>query len=446
MVFRRKIYDKMLKWKNGHNGRTALLIKGARRVGKSTIVKEFAQKEYKSFILIDFANISKEVNGWFNDLTDLDYFFIRIQQFYKVVLHKRESVIIFDEVQLQPLARQAIKYLVADGRYDYIETGSLLTLKRNVKNIVIPSEETRITLYPMDYEEFRWALGDEVSMELAKSNLVGLHPFGDAVHRKMMRDFRLYMLVGGMPQSVDTYISTNNLEMVDEVKRGIIELYEDDFRKIDPTGRASKVFSSIPAQLTCNASRFKISGAVEGGRLENMEAVLADMEDSMTINMAYHANDLMVGMNLHRNVSRYKMFMADTGLFVTLAFKDKDFTDNVIYQKLLSDKLSADMGYVYENVVAQMLKAAGNELFYYTFPSATSNHNYEIDFLITKQAKVCPLEVKSSGYKRHISLDKFCEKYSDRIYRRYLIYTKDIGKDGQTIFIPFYLVPYLGLL
>lgn len=443
MVFKRKIYNKMLKWKNEQNGKTALLIKGARRVGKSTIAEEFARKEYKSYIIIDFANISKEVNSWFDDMTDLDYLFIRLQQLKNVVLYERQSVLIFDEIQLQPLARQAIKYLVKDGRYDYIETGSLLTLKKNVKNIVIPSEETRLTLYPMDYEEFKWALGDEITIKFIKDNLIKLRPFGDAVHRKLMRDFRLYMLVGGMPQAVDTYLTTKNLSEVDAIKRNIIELYEDDFRKIDPTGRASKLYSAIPAQLTGNASRYNIAGVIGNTRQETAESVIADMEDSMTINMAYHANDPSIGMNLHRNVSKYKMFMSDTGLFVTLAFKDKDFTENIIYQKLLSDKLSADMGYVYENVVAQMLKASGNELFYYTFPSKTSNHLYEIDFLLSRQSKISPLEVKSSSYKRHVSLDIFSEKYSNRIDRRYLIYTKDIGKDGNTVFLPVYLVPFL---
>ncbi len=443
MVFKRKLYAKMLKWKEEHDGTTALLVKGARRVGKSTIVEEFAKNEYESYIIVDFANISKEVNGWFEDLTDLDYFFTRLQQMYSVVLYRRKSVIIFDEVQLQPLARQAIKYLVKDGRYDYIETGSLLTLKKNVKDIVIPSEETRITMYPMDYEEFRWALGDKSTMVLIKDNYEKLRPFGDAVHRKLMRDFRLYMLVGGMPQAVDAYIRTNNLSIVDSIKRNILELYEDDFRKIDQSGRASKIFSSIPAQLTGNSSRYNIASVVENGRSEAIEAVIADMEDSMTINMAYHANDPSVGMNLHKNVSKYKMFMADTGLFVTMAFKDKDYTENTIYQKLLSDKLSADLGYIYENVVAQMLKAMGNELYYYTFGSETSNHLYEIDFLVSQQNKICPIEVKSSSYKRHASLDLFCEKYSDRIGKKYLAYTKDICKDKDVIFLPVYLIPFI---
>ena len=276
MVFKRKIYDKMLKWKNEQDGKTALLIKGARRVGKSTIVEDFAKKEYKSYILIDFANISKEVNSWFNDLSDLDYFFMRLQQLMKVVLYRRESVIIFDEIQLQPLARQAIKYLVKDGRYDYIETGSLLTLKKNVKDIVIPSEETRLTLYPMDYEEFKWAQGDEVTMQLIKDNLTRMRPFGDAVHRKLMRDFRLYMLVGGMPQAIDAYLKDKNLSFVDSVKRSIIELYEDDFRKIDPTGRASKLYSAIPAQLTGNASRYNISGTIGETRQDIIESVIAE--------------------------------------------------------------------------------------------------------------------------------------------------------------------------
>lgn len=444
VVFKRKMYAQMLRWKQEKNGKSALLIKGARRVGKSTIAEEFARNEYESYIVIDFAIASKEVNRLFEDMMNLDFFFLRLQQIYMVTLKERKSVIVFDEVQLQPLARQAIKYLVKDGRYDYIETGSLLSIKKNVKDIVIPSEETRMTLFPLDYEEFRWALGDEVTMRLIRQNYEKLLPLGDAAHRKLMRDFRLYMLVGGMPQAVNTYLTTNNLLEVDRVKREILDLYEDDFRKIDPTGRASRLFSAIPSQLTKNASRYTIQSVLEKGRLEQVETVIADMEDSMTVSMAYHANDPSVGMNLHKDMQRYKMFIADTGLFVTLAFKDKDFTENVIYDKLLSDKLAADLGYVYENVVAQMLKSLGYELYYYTFPTESGKHNYEIDFLIAKGVKICPIEVKSSGYKSHVSIDAFSKKFSGRVQNQYLVYTKDLRTENDLICLPVYLVPLIG--
>ena len=442
-MYKRKIYDQLLHWKNTSNGKTAVLIEGPRRVGKSTVVEEFAKNEYESYIIVDFYRASSATKQLFDDLSDLNYIFLQLQLTYQTSLQDRNSCIVFDEVQLCPKARQAIKALVKDGRYDYIETGSLISIHKNVKDILIPSEERKLHMYPMDYEEFRWALEDTISVTMLKQFYDAKRPLGQAANRKMLRDFRLYMLVGGMPQAVDAYLTDKNLSKVDAVKRSILELYEDDFRKIDPTGRASKLYSAIPAQLTGNASRYNISGTIGDTRQDIIESVIADMEDSMTVNIAYHANDPSVGMNLHRNVSRYKMFMSDTGLFVTQAFKDKDFTENVIYQKLLSDKLSADMGYVYENVVAQMLKASGNELFYYTFPNKTSNHLYEIDFLLSQHSKICPLEVKSSSYKRHVSLDLFSEKYSDRIVRKYLIYTKDLGKEKDVILLPVYLVPFL---
>ncbi len=443
MIFKRKLYDKMLEWKNQFAGETALLIKGARRVGKSTLAEEFAKREYESYILIDFSIASKEVNGLFDDLSDLNYFFMRLQMIYHVNLIERKSVIIFDEVQMQPLARQAIKHLVKDGRYDYIETGSLLSIKKNIKNIVIPSEETRIQLFPLDYEEFRWALGDPVTVPLLKHAYENRQPLGDDMTRKLLRDFRLYMLIGGMPQAVDAYLKTNNMSMVDQVKRNILELYEDDFRKIDPSGRAGMLFDAIPAELNKNASRYQVSSVIAGEREERVREILADMQDSMTVYIAYHADNPSRGMALHKDPNRYKLFLCDTGLFTTLAFKDRDYTENEIYEKLLSNKLGADLGYLYENIVAQMLKTAGNELFYYTFPKETSNQNYEIDFLLARKSKVCPLEVKSSGYKAHASLDAFQRKFSERILQRYLIYTKDIRKDQDIICLPVYMVPFL---
>ena len=346
----------MLEWKQQRDGKTALLIKGARRVGKSTIVEQFARHEYDSYMLIDFSRASQEVKSLFNDLMDLDYIFLRLQAIYNVVLKERRSVIVFDEVQNCPLARQAIKHLVKDHRYDYIETGSLISIRKNTEGIIIPSEETRIDMYPMDYEEFRWALGDMVSIPLLRKFFDRQMPLKEAF-RKAMRDFRLYMLIGGMPQAVNEYLDTNNLSMVDKVKREIVELYIDDFLKIDPSGRASLLFQAIPSELSKNASRYQVSSVLSDSDRKNLSEVLMAMKDSMVVNIAYHANDPSVGFPLNSDIDQFKMFVGDTGLFVTLAFWDKDITENVIYQKLLSDKLSANLGYVYENIVAQILIA-----------------------------------------------------------------------------------------
>ena len=431
----------MLQWKNERKGSTALLLKGARRVGKSTLVEEFAKNEYKTYILIDFTNVSKKINALFEDMSDLNFFFMHLQIETGITLYERESAIIFDEVQLQPLARQAIKYLVKDGRYDYIETGSLLSIRKNVLNIVIPSEESRLTLHPMDFEEFYWALGNDTTFGILRQFWERKHPL-ETSHRKLMRDLRLYMLVGGMPQAVDTYLKTNNLQAVDEKKREIIELYEDDFNKIDKTGRAAQLFGAIPSQLTGNAGHYQISSVLKNQDAQRVAEIVANMADSMAVTLAYHVNDPAVGMPMTKNIYRYKMFLSDTGLFVTLAFREKSFTENVIYSKLLSDKLEANLGYIYENLVAQMLRSAGNELFYHTFP-ADNNHNYEIDFLLSRGNKLCPIEVKSSGYKTHKSLDAFCEKFSSRVGERYLIYTKDFVKNGETTCLPAYMTMFL---
>lgn len=443
-IFKRKLYDKLLEWKNNRHGKTAVLIEGARRVGKSTLTKQFAENEYESYVMIDFSIVREDVLELFNHIDDLDYFFLQLQFRLGVSLKERKSLVIFDEVQKCPKARQAIKHLVADRRYDYIETGSLISIKKNVKDILIPSEEEKLFLYPMDYEEFKWALGDNTAIPQLKKLFDKKLSIGDAVTRKLMRDFRIYMVVGGMPQAVDTYIDTNNLMEVDRVKRNIIQLYEDDFYKIDSSGRLSMLFDAIPAQLNSNASRYQVASAI--GSNTNSDKILqliSELRESMTINMAYHANDPGVGMSLAMDLNKYKMYIGDTGLFITLAFKDKDFTENIIYQKLMSDKLDTNLGYVYENMVAQMLTATGNRLFYYTFPTETGKHNYEIDFLLSRGNKICPIEVKSSGYKRHTSLNTFCQKFSNRILQRYIIYTKDLQKDEQTLFLPVYLTQFL---
>lgn len=442
-MFQRKVYGKMMEWKEQSGGKTALLIEGARRIGKSTVVESFAQKEYQSYILIDFSRASQETRQLFEDVSDLNYLFLQLQLQYKTDLHTRNSVIIFDEVQLCPKARQAIKALVEDGRYDFIETGSLISIKKNVQDILIPSEERKINMYPMDYEEFLWALGDDTTFSLLKKCFEMNQPLGDALNRRQLRQFRLYMLVGGMPQAVAAYIETNSFRKVDEVKRDIISLYENDFAKIDPTGRLAMLYDAIPAQLNKNVSRYQSSAVLNGERPDKILELIAQLKDSRTALVSYHANDPNAGLSNTKDLSKFKLFLSDTGLFVTLMFKDKDFVENEIYEKLLSDKLSVNLGYLYENIVAQCLTASGNELFYHTIMNERSKHNYEIDFLLTVKNKVIPLEVKSSGYKTHKSLDVFTGKYSDRIARRYIVYTKDLCKEQDIFCVPVYMVPFL---
>ena len=443
IVFKRKIYDRMLQWKQESNGSTALLIQGARRIGKSTIVEEFARNEYKSYLLIDFSVAPADILELFNDISDLNYIFFRLQITYHAHLYERETVIIFDEVQRCPMARQAIKHLVKDGRYDYIETGSLITVRKKSVDILIPSEETKVDMFPMDYEEFRWALGDAVTVPLLRQAFDKRNPLGDAVHRRMMRDFRLYMLVGGMPQAVSVYVKTNSLAAADNVKRDIIGLYKEDYNKIDDTGRAVEMFNSIPAQLSKNVSRFNATALPSIDRMNQVTSIVRVMNESMVTNVAYHSNDPNLGLALTMDTERFKMYLGDIGLFVTLAFMDKDYTENDIYNKLLNDKLSTNLGYVYENVIAQMLRASGKQLFYHTIPIEGGKKYYEIDFVIADGFKISPIEVKSSGYKTHASLDAFCKKYSERIKNKYLIYTKDLKRIEDVDYIPVYMTMFL---
>ena len=443
-VFKRKIYEKLVDWKKSKDGSTALLIRGARRVGKSTIAEEFAKREYASYIKVDFADAPDAVWEAVAHIADRDQFFLQLQFIYNVRLEPRKSVIIFDEIQKAPKVREAIKYLVKDHRYDYIETGSLLSVKKNTQGIVIPSEETRIDMFPMDYEEFRWALGDTATVPLLRQTFDDKKGVGDATCRKLLRDFRLYMLVGGMPQAVNAYLDTQNLSVVDAVKREIIELYGDDFRKIDPTGRATRLFMAAPSQLTGNATRYQVTSVLGRSQEESdMNELIQDMEDSMAVNFSYHADNPSVGLSQHKNMKQYKMFVGDTGLFVTMAFWDNEVTENIIYQKLLSDKLASDLGYVYENVIAQMLRAKGDKLYYHTWPTPSGKHNYEIDFLLSRGFKLCPIEVKSSGYKAHVSMDEFCKKFSQHIGLKYLLYTKDLRKDEDLWLLPVYMTLFI---
>lgn len=448
IVFKRKIYTELKAWKAQSDGRTALLIEGARRVGKSTIAEEFARNSYESYLLIDFTKVRKDVIDLFDDMSDLHYFFLTLQALTGAKLTPGKSCIIFDEVQFCPKARQAIKHLVKDGRFHYIETGSLISIKKNIKDILIPSEERRISMYPMDFEEFLWAIGKAPAFDLIRYSYEHMKPLGDAINREMMKLFRLYILVGGMPQAVSEYLGSVNFEYVDNVKRDILNLYIEDFNKIDDKGRASTIFRSIPAELARNTMRYRVGNIIENSRLSRLEDVFNDINESRTVNFAHHSDDPNVGFALHARYDCFKMYLADTGLFVTLAFMDKSYTENVIYQKLLTDKLPADLGYIYENVVAQMLRTSGNSLYYYTFKDKAvvdgpSQRAYEIDFLLSRGDKICPIEVKSSGYKVHKSLDEFMKKYPSRIRQRYLLYTKDLRREQGIICLPVYMASLL---
>lgn len=443
MLFERKITQKLQDWKDTQHGKTALLIEGPRRVGKSTTVMAFARKAYKHVLLIDFANTSPAIVSLFNDLSSLDFFFLQLQTITGTRLIERESVIIFDEIQRCPKARQAVKYLVQDGRYDYIETGSLISIKQNVKDILIPSEEYRLTMVPMDFEEFLLAMGDDVTPEALHQFYKAGRPLGQATHRELMRKLRLYMLVGGMPQAVDSFIQTKDFETVDQVKRNILELYEADLHKIDPKGYLSQLFRSIPAQLNRNTSRYAVSSIIPSLRPGTALTYIAELIDSKTVIAAYHTSLPSADMAMYKDLTQFKLFLSDTGLFVTLMFATRPYTENSIYQKLLSDKLPTNLGYLYENLVAQMLTAKHHELFYHTFDNPAQTGKYEIDFLLRVGSKVCPIEVKSSGYRTHASLDAFAKKYHAYLAHGLMLTTKDFSTDQDLRILPIYFTPFL---
>ena len=442
MIFKRKAYEELKKWKEKYGKNYAAFLEGPRRVGKSTIAEEFAKNEFKSYIKIDFANVKQSTLDIFNDIADLNRFFLRLQLETGVTLYEGESVIVFDEIQKAPLVRQAIKYLVLDGRYYFIETGSLISIRQNVKDIVIPSEEYKIPVYPMDYEEFLSATGNtsySVLRKLYSQNA----PIGECTHRKLMRDFRLYMAVGGMPQAVDCYVQNKNFEEIDMVKRRIIDLYEEDFKKIDPTGRISRLFHSIPSQLMTGKKRFVISNTLKKKTTSKDEELLSDMLDSKTVIISYNTTEVNLSLNLNRTIDSYKLFLADTGLLVTMLFKDEGGVYKDIYSKLLSDKLDINLGYLFENMVAQMIASSGRNLFYHTWRKENSTHQYKVNFLIIKNGKISPIEVKSSSVRYHSSITEFAKKYSSQVNEQYLISQKDVGKEGMLKLKPIYLLPFI---
>jgi predicted AAA+ superfamily ATPase len=449
MYFRRKIYDRLLEWKETSNGKSAVLIEGARRVGKSTIAEEFARKEYDDYILLDFALESKDMRRNFEEnIGDLDTFFRNLFIIKGKDLPRRRAVIIFDEVQLFPLARQAIKYLVADGRYDYIETGSLISIKKNVQNILIPSEEEKLKMYPMDFEEFLWAKGNTAVMPAIKAAFESRKPLGNAVHRKIMQIFREYIAVGGMPQAVSAYVNGESYASIDRVKQGILSLYEDDLRKYDDEERekASLVFKTIPKQLSDHEMHFTFSEINTNARYVNYVESVEFVAESMMGNRCANVTMPDVLLELYSDRSNFKLYMGDTGLLVSQLIREGEETED-IYRALIYDKLSSNRGMIFENIVAQMLKAGGRELFFHEYkyvPEGTETEKkYEIDFIIVKNKKICPIEVKSSGYTSHKSFDYFIEKYPIKVQERYIIYTKDLKFTNGITYIPAYMT---GLL
>ncbi len=449
---KRKIYTTLLDWKERRAGKTALLIDGARRVGKSYIVEAFAKKEYRSYILIDFFTASQDVKELFeNYLHDLDTFFLFLSNYYQVKLYPRETLIIFDEVQEFPRARGAIKYLVADGRYDYIETGSLMSIKKNVQDALIPSEEHHVNLYPMDFEEFLWALGDDMLMPFIKERFEKKQPLGPALHRKAMDLFRQYLIVGGMPQAVKEFVESRDFDEVDRVKRDILTLYRADMMK-HAQGyeiKVARVFDEIPAQLQKHERKFKLADLEKNARMRDYEDALFWLDDAMIVNTCYNSTAPNIGLKLNMDRLTLKCYMADTGLLISHAFDENGIVSEEIYKKILFDKLEVNMGMIVENVVAQMLVASGHKLYFYSNPSREDkNARMEIDFLIAKDKisnrhNISPIEVKSSTRYTLTSLRKFVTKYKEQTHIPYVIHPNDFKEEDGIVYLPLYMTPML---
>jgi len=447
MELKRKIYLKLLKWKNESGGKTALLLEGARRVGKTHICRQFGNNEYKSVIIIDFSDVVKEITDLIeNKGEDLDLFFSRLSIYYNTPLYKRDSLIIFDEVQLFPLARQRLKALVADGRYDYIETGSLLSIKQNVMDILIPSEEDSLEMHPLDFEEFLWAMGDEVMTPFLQDCFNKTVPVGTAVHRRAMDAYRQYSLIGGMPQAVLAYLDHRDFGTSDREKKRILDLYRNDIAKY-ATGyekRVVEIFDAIPGQLTKAEKKFKLSSINKTARQREYSDAFMWLVDAMIVNHCFNSTDPNVGLALSGDRATQKLYMADTGLLVTHTFRDNDYLDNELYRAILFDKLHINEGMIPENAVAQSLRTSGHRLYFYSrIDSVNRQNNIEIDFLIIRNGKVSPIEVKSASYRYHSSLDKFNKKFSNTIGESYIVYTKDIMVRDSITHIPVYMAMFL---
>ncbi|MBR1623503.1 MAG: ATP-binding protein [Pseudobutyrivibrio sp.] len=444
-MFIRKIYDELLQWKNESDGTSAILIEGARRIGKSTIAVEFAKNEYKDYILVDFATADDDIRNNFANINDMDTFFRNFFMLTGKSLRRREGVIIFDEVQLFPKARQSIKQLVADGRFDYIETGSLISINKNVKDILIPSEEDSIKMYPMDFEEFLWATGDDIYIDAIKDAFEKRKPLGDAIHRKILQKYRTYMAVGGMPQAVSAFVEGKDFKAIDRIKRGIIKLYTSDLEKhdSDDKDKARNVFKSLPAQLSNHNSIFRLATIDNAARSRSYTNAINFLDQSMIVNSCTNVTQPEVALELYADSSKFKMFMGDTGLLVTYILQSSKETTDKIYKSLIIDDLGINQGMIFENMVAQSLKANGYDLYFHEFLyQAEKNESeklYEVDFILVKGKRIVPIEVKSSNYKTHKSFDYFKAKYKLKMNEQYIIYYKDLAFKDNITYIPIYM-------
>ena len=445
IYFKRKIYNKLLEWKQNSNGKTALLVEGARRIGKSTIVINFAKNEYEDYILIDFNIAPDEIKELFiRERNDIDLLLQKLQTFYRKVLPIRKSLIIFDEVQFCPEARSMIKYLVADGRYDYLETGSLISIKKNVENILIPSEEQKIHMYPLDFEEFLWAMGDTNTIPFLKSCYDNKKKV-DIAHNRIMKDFRTYVLIGGMPQAIAECINTKSFERADYAKRNILSLYHDDINKYgNNSKKILSIYDNIPGQLSSGSKKYKLASIDKWARNQNYESELTWLDEAKIVNLCHNVTDPSISLSLTKDETSYKCYQSDVGLLTTQAFINKPFVDNEIYKSILFDKLNVNEGMIMENYVAQTLKENGYELFYYyKNDNEVIENNMEIDFLIVQDKKLNPIEVKSSNYKKHTSIDRFKNKYKKSVGTRYVLHTKDLTVDGDIVYLPLYMAMFL---
>ena len=448
---KRKIYQELLRWKNEKQGKTALLIEGARRIGKSYIVDAFGKNEYKSYILVDFNDMDEELLNVFEHyLPNRDEFFLRLSLYFGVRLYPRESLIIFDEVQQYPKARAAIKYLVKDGRYDFIETGSLVSIKKNVIDIVIPSEEQRIEMFPMDFEEFLWALGDDMTMDFIRRQFDRLEPMG-SLHRKTLDYLRQYMIVGGMPQAVEAFVETRDFDIVDETKRGILQLYRNDISKYatKAESKVTSIFDEIPAQLQQHEKKFKLASLQKGARMRDYEDAFFWLNDACVVNLCYNTTAPDIGLRLNRKRITFKCYLGDTGLLVSHAFDERILARDQLYRKLILNKLEINKGMLVENLVAQMLRVSGHKLYFYSNSDRKSAENrMEIDFLIpkpdlTNRHNICPIEVKSTNRYVTTSLEKFINKFSKQVATPYVLYTSDLKVQEGIVYLPLYMTPLL---
>lgn len=454
---KRKIYDKLLQWKRESRGEVALLIEGARRIGKSFIVEEFAKKEYSSYLLVDFSIASSVVFDFFKLYSDdLDTLLSNLELYYKKRLTPRKqkgteakSLIIFDEIQFCPQARSLIKHFVADGRYDYIETGSLISIKKNVKNIMLPSEERTIEMYPMDFEEFLWALGDEMMMPFIQKKFEAHQPMGE-FHRRAMDYFREYLIVGGMPQVVKKYVETKDFSKVEPIKRDILSLYRNDIQKYadNQETKVVAIFDEIPGQLQKHEKKFRLSVFGESARMRDYSNAFFWLSDAKIINCCYNSTEPSIGLKLNEERTTLKCYMGDTGLLISHAFDERGIVTEEIYQKLKFGKLEVNEGMLIENIVAQMLKAAEHKLYFFSKNSEVKEDRMEIDFLIAKSTitsrhNISPIEVKSGSKYTLSSLRKCIEKYGRQITTPYVIHDKDLKEEDGITYIPFYMTPLL---